>query len=72
MKISIVLTDDSGKHRKLTLSNHISLFSMDSTNGSIAQLPMIFGEGWQIIPVDLGALVKSIWGCNFRCLEQVT
>mmetsp|Transcript_60192 Transcript_60192/g.136085 ORF Transcript_60192/g.136085 Transcript_60192/m.136085 type:complete len:201 (-) Transcript_60192:273-875(-) len=69
--IEVVLRDSSGKHRVLTMSNHVSLATMDAPNGNAAQLPLSLGEEWQIIPVDLASLVKAIWGTEHRSIEQV-
>ena len=44
---------------------------MDTPNGNEASLPLVLGEGWQMIPVDLARLCKAIWGVDFAGVEQV-
>mmetsp|Transcript_14302 Transcript_14302/g.17027 ORF Transcript_14302/g.17027 Transcript_14302/m.17027 type:complete len:131 (-) Transcript_14302:131-523(-) len=71
LSIGLVLRDQQGIHRKLTLTNHVSIATMDAPNGSIAQLPLVVNIGWQMIPIDLYTLVKAIWGTDYKCIEQV-
>jgi hypothetical protein len=72
LSICLVIRDQQNNHRKLTLTNHVSIATMDAPNGSMAQLPLVIGDGWQFIPIDLVTLVKSVWGTEYKSLEQVT
>jgi len=71
LSVLINIRDASGRHRKIILTNHVTQATLDAPNGSIAQLPMILAEGWQMVPVNLAELTKSLWGTEYSGIEQV-
>ncbi len=53
------------------MTNRATVATLDEPDGIMAQLPIVLGDGWQILPIDLASLVVAIWGREFRTVEQV-
>jgi len=71
LSVSVVLRDATGRHRKLTLTNHVTVATMSGPDSDEATLPMELGPGWQMVPVDLAALALAVWGCQFKGVSMV-
>jgi hypothetical protein len=69
--VIVVVRDDLGRHRKLTLTNHATVATLLGPDSDEATLPLQLGVGWQMVPVDLAALTVAVWGAAFKGVDMV-
>lgn len=56
---------------QIAVTNHATIATIDAPNGSKALLPLTVNDGWQMIPINLAACVRAIWGTEYQLTEQV-
>jgi len=68
MGLSIIFMDDIGLNRTVNFSTKRSLVTVDKT---ICNLPIIIGEGWQFLCLDLCHICTTAFGTNYSYTTEI-
>lgn len=68
MSLEIEVVDDSKTYRTIDLSSRRSIATVDSGK---AELPLVMGDAWQLVHIDLEDLTFRAYGTRYLSAVQV-
>lgn len=67
--ITLTFNDSDGGSREVNFNTKRSIVTVDKT---IANLPVIIGDGWQFLCLDFQRIATSAFGCNYSACTEIT
>jgi len=69
ISIAVTFNDSSGGSREVNFNTKRSIVTVDKT---VANLPVVIGEGWQYLQLDFHKIAASAFGCNYSACTEIT
>ncbi len=69
IRITLTFNDNTGVSREVNFSTKRSIVTVEKT---IANLPIMIGEGWQYLCLDFRKIAASAFGCTYSACTEIT